>query len=86
MAARLNRMHQDSVREKIKVSQIINRLQDHVKGDIELSTTQVQSARILLDKSISSLQSTDVQIDGHLTIEPVDYGSPDGADADPDPE
>ena len=72
MAARLNRMHQDSVREKIKASQIINRLQDHVKGDIELSTTQVQSARILLDKSVSSLHSTELSGEVQLAT-PIEW-------------
>lgn len=54
MAARLNNRHQDLVREKIKVGQIIDRLEKHINGEIELSSSQVQSAKILLDKSISN--------------------------------
>lgn len=54
MAARLNNRHQDLVREKIKVGQIIDRLEKHINGEIELSSAQVQSAKILLDKSISN--------------------------------
>lgn len=60
MAARLNRLHQTSVREKIKVSNIIDRLEKHVNGEIELTTAQVTSARVLLDKSLPSLQATEL--------------------------
>lgn len=54
MAARLRKTHQEDVRTKIKVSNIINRLQKHIAGEIELTSTQVASARILLDKTISN--------------------------------
>ena len=37
MAARLNRKHQESVREKIRASQIVNRLENHVFGEVDLS-------------------------------------------------
>lgn len=77
MAARLNRMHQDSVREKIKVSNIIDRLEKHVDGEIELSATQVTSARILLDKSIPNLTATELTgEDGkELTIKVIQFGN-----------
>lgn len=67
MAARLNRRHQDLVREKIKVAMILSRLEKHVEGEVELSPTQVQSARILLDKTISNAAS-DVNVNGNLNI------------------
>ena len=67
MAARLNKRHQDLVREKIKVAMILGRLERHVEGQIELSPTQVQSARILLDKSLSNAQ-TDVNLTGDVNI------------------
>lgn len=54
MAARLRKHHQEDVRLKIQASQIINRLQDHFNGDVELSPSQIQTAKILLDKSISN--------------------------------
>jgi hypothetical protein len=54
MAARLNNRHQELVREKIKVGNIIDRLEKHVAGEIELTPAQVTSAKILLDKSISN--------------------------------
>lgn len=67
MAARLNRRHQDLVREKIGVGQIIDRLEKCIAGEIELSPTQVQSARILLDKSLSNA-ATDLNLGGGLDI------------------
>lgn len=67
MAARLNNRHQDMVREKIKVGQIIDRLEKHVNGEIELTSAQVQSAKILLDKTISNA-ATDLNVAGDLSI------------------
>lgn len=56
MAARLRANHQEDVRRKIQASQLINRLQDNALGKLnpELSTGQIQSAKILLDKSVSN--------------------------------
>lgn len=59
-SARLNPRHQDLVRAKIQASVIINRLQDCVTGKVELTAIQVQAARILLDKSVPSLSSTEL--------------------------
>lgn len=54
MAARLKPRHQEDVKAKIKVSNIIDRLEKHIAGEIELSSTQVTSAKILLDKTMSN--------------------------------
>lgn len=54
MAARLRKTHQEDVKKKIQVSYIINRLQDNLKGKIELTNGQIRSAQILLDKTISN--------------------------------
>lgn len=54
MAARLRKTHQEDVRLKIQCSQIINRLTDNLNGKIELTNGQIQSAKILLDKSMSN--------------------------------
>jgi hypothetical protein len=50
----LNRMRQDCVRAQIQVSSIINRLEQLVAGEIEMTATQVNAARILLDKAMSN--------------------------------
>ena len=61
MAARLRKTHQDDVRKKIQVSQLINRLTDCAMGKIELTTQQVQSIKVLMDKSLPNL--SDVKIE-----------------------
>jgi len=57
--ARLNPRHQKMVIEKIRASQIINRLAKHVVGKIEMSTTQVRAAEILLKKCIPDQRSVE---------------------------
>jgi hypothetical protein len=55
MAARLNPRHTEMVRQKIQASAIIHRLQEHVKGEVEMSSTQVTAALGLLDRSVPKL-------------------------------
>ncbi len=54
MAARLNPRHQDLVRAKIQSTVILKGLDDHFHGKRDMSATQIQSAKILLDKSLSN--------------------------------
>lgn len=54
MAARLNPRHQELVRAKIRSSCILKGLDEHFHGKRDLSATQLTSAKILLDKSISN--------------------------------
>lgn len=53
---RLNPKHDEKTRAKIKTSQIINRLMQHVNGDVEMSNSQVRCAEILLRKTLPDLQ------------------------------
>jgi hypothetical protein len=56
MAARTNRVTlNESWRQKIKVSMLINRLQNHADGEVEMSATQIRAAEILLNKSLPNL-------------------------------
>lgn len=62
MAARKNVIVMtEEWREKIKVSQIMNRLVEHVNGRIQLSPTQVRCAEILLKKVVPDLSSTELK-------------------------
>jgi hypothetical protein len=54
MAARLRPRHQDDIRTKIKVGNIIDRLEKHINGKIEMSASQVSAAKLLLDKTMSN--------------------------------
>lgn len=74
MAARLRARHQEDVRRKIQASQIINRLQDYFNGKVELSQGQIQSAKILLDKSVSNAPTELTGADGGpITVEIVKF-------------
>jgi len=59
MAVRLNKRHQASVISKIQTSQLINRLQDHAHGKVDLVTTQVKAIEILLRKTVPDLKQTE---------------------------
>lgn len=82
MAARKQLFHPDVVKEKIKTSQLINRLQNHalfvddpdmenydvVKRQTVMSDSQVRTAFGLLDKTVPSVQSVQHNGDVGLTI------------------
>lgn len=54
-ATKRNAMWIEATRQKVQASQLINRLQDHVLGEVELSATQVRAAEILLKKTLPDL-------------------------------
>lgn len=61
MAARKIKIrHDDETRAKIKTSQLINRLQDHVDGSVDLKPTQVTAALGLLKKTLPDQSQSDV--------------------------
>ncbi len=64
MAARNKLTHDYKTREKIQVSQLINRLHNHALGEVDMTQTQVQAARILLGKTLPDLQATQHTGDG----------------------
>lgn len=55
MPARKRPHHNDSCREKIQTSQLLNRLQDHALGAIDLERTQIDAIKILLAKKLPDL-------------------------------
>ena len=55
MPARLNRHHSDMVRQKIQASVILSRLHNHLMGKLELTSTQLKAAEVLLDRSVPKL-------------------------------
>lgn len=69
MAPRTNRPnHTDKCREKIRVSQLINRLQDHVFGkegkeedEVKISATQMEAIKLLLKKTLPDLTNMEIQ-------------------------
>lgn len=59
MAARKTPSLSDAWRERIQTSMIINRLQDHIEGKVELSSTQVSAALGLLKKTAPDLSAVE---------------------------
>lgn len=57
MAARLNPRHQESIREKIRASQIVNVLEEHIFEGKELTKSQVSAALGLLKKCVPDLST-----------------------------
>ncbi len=68
MAARLNPKHDQRTRDKIRTSQLINRLESFVFGQkdgktkkvVEMTTQQVTAALGLLRKTLPDLQATEL--------------------------
>ena len=70
MPARVNKIrHDENTRTKIKVAHLINRFQSHFDGELELSATQIQAGKILLDRALPVLQS--VEVSGEITTSKV---------------
>ncbi len=72
MAKRLNGAHQADIREKIKTSQLINRLQGFILGDkdpttkkpIEIDANRLRAIEILLKKSLPDLSAVSIEGSG----------------------
>ena len=70
MPPRINKIrHDENTRLKIKVGHLINRFQSHFDGELELSPTQIQAGKILLDRALPVLQS--VEVSGEITTSKV---------------
>jgi hypothetical protein len=61
MAKRKMLFHPDYVREKIRASQLINRLHKCAFGEISLTVTQLRAIEILLRKSIPDLAAAEIK-------------------------
>lgn len=60
MATRNNLYQQDKTKKLIQATQLINRLVAHAQGEIELSATQIQAAKIVIGKTIPDLKSVEL--------------------------
>lgn len=66
MPARIRKIrHDEDTRTRIKVGNILTRLQKHVDGEIDMSSTQLKAAEILLRKTLPDL--TSVEHSGEVT-------------------
>ena len=60
MAANKRLWQTDKTREKIRASMLVNRLQDHVEGKADMTSTQVKAASVLLSKVMPDLSAADI--------------------------
>lgn len=64
MARPMNKLHQEDVRKKIQVSQLINVLTDHaLNAGSEMSMSRMKAIEILLRKSLPDLTAVTVSGD-----------------------
>lgn len=63
MATRKNRTHTQLVRDRIKASAIINRLQDFALGEnaVTMTSSQIKAAQILLDRVLPNLRAVSME-------------------------
>lgn len=64
MAARKHLSHDAKTRERIRTSQLINRLQSYAEGKITLESSQVRAIDILLKKTVPDLSAIQHSGDG----------------------
>lgn len=60
MAARKSQTLSQNTRDRIKASQLINRLTAHALEDLELSATQIKAIEILLRKVLPDLKAVEL--------------------------
>lgn len=67
MPARTKRISNDAnTRAKIQCTKIVQRLQQHIDGKVEMSATQVKAAETLLKKVLPDQRS--MEISGELNL------------------
>ena len=65
MAARTNKTtHDDKTKRLIQASQLVNRLNSHALGEIEMTQTQIQAAKIVIGKVIPDLKAVELTGEG----------------------
>ena len=60
MAARKNPRNRDSSNKLASATQLLNRLISHANGEIELTPTQINAAKIVIGKYIPDLKAVEL--------------------------
>lgn len=78
MAARLNKLHTEQVLARIKLSQLVNLLQNNAMGTLkaaktgepyELSKGRIHSATFLVDRLLArAVAPQDLNVNGNMTV------------------
>lgn len=61
--------HDEETRAKIQTSQLLNRLNDHVFADADVSATQMKAIEILLRKTLPDLSAVTIGGDEDSPVE-----------------
>ncbi len=61
MAARNRKGLSENTRARIQTTMIVKRLEDHILGKVEMTSSQVSAASILIKKTLPDLQSVQVE-------------------------
>ena len=73
-------MHQEDVRRKIQTSQLINRLQKHALGELELSPSQIKAIEVLIKKTLPDLSAVEMKMDADVRVREYDLGQLDDSE------
>lgn len=72
MARPIGKLHQEDVRRKIQVSQLLNVLQDHALNEgSEISMSRMKAIEILLRKSLPDLTAVTISGDAENPVQQV---------------
>lgn len=72
MAARINKInHAEKTKLLIGASQLLNRLISHANGEIEMTQSQVNAAKIVIGKAIPDLKSVELTGDADNPLQLV---------------
>ena len=71
MAARKRPGLSENTRLRIKTTMIVKRLEDHIDGKVDMSSSQVRAAEVLLNRTLPVLQSTTMEVSGGMEVKSV---------------
>lgn len=78
MAARIDRLHSERVRNRIKLSQLVTRLENNSLGKITMSPGQIDTAKFLVARVMAPPpEEKDLKVSGSLTVEIVKFSADD---------
>ena len=69
MAARIRKTHQDDVRSRIEVSNLLTRVQKYANGELsdeDISPNRLNAIKLLLSKALPDLQS--IELTGDVKV------------------
>ena len=65
----------ERIAERINVGKIVGRLSQHIDGDIEMTATQIQAARILLNKVVPDVKALEIKHVDRSNAQAIDNAS-----------